>query len=82
MDLKTRYKIKGVGSEQTIESVVKIFTNGEGRITEVQDRWNDSIPEGPFAKVSSSAIFFRFSRGWIVVGFRIFCLGPGMVVRS
>ena len=55
MDLKTRYKIKGIGKEQVIESKVQIFTEGvdaEGRITEVQDRWNNGIPEGTFAKVS------------------------------
>ena len=51
LDLKTRYKIKGIGSEQTIESVVKIFTDGEGKIIEVQDRWNGNIPEGAFTKV-------------------------------
>jgi len=52
MDLKTRYKIKGIGSEQTIESVVKIHTDAEGkRIIGVEDKWNNSLPEGPFAKV-------------------------------
>lgn len=50
--MKTRYKVKGIGAEQTIESVVKIFTNAEGKITEVQDRWNGNLPEGAFAKVS------------------------------
>ncbi|KAH8757160.1 hypothetical protein F5882DRAFT_307297 [Hyaloscypha sp. PMI_1271] len=52
MDLKTRYKVKGVGSEQTIESVIKIHTTPSGdRITKVEDRWNGNIPEGAFAKV-------------------------------
>jgi hypothetical protein len=32
MDMKTRYKVKGIGSEQTIESVIKIFTNEQGKI--------------------------------------------------
>ncbi|KAH8652727.1 hypothetical protein BGZ60DRAFT_182731 [Tricladium varicosporioides] len=53
MELKTRYKIKGLGKEQTIESLVKIHTTGEGgnmRIKEVVDRWNNDLPEGPFAK--------------------------------
>ncbi|KAH6663794.1 hypothetical protein B0J14DRAFT_252927 [Halenospora varia] len=53
MELKTRYKIKGLGKEQTIESLVKIHTAGEGdniRIKEVVDRWNNNLPEGPFAK--------------------------------
>lgn len=49
--MKTRYKIKGIGSEQTIESVIKIFTNQEGKIAEVQDRWNGNLPEGAVAKV-------------------------------
>jgi hypothetical protein len=53
MDLKTRYKVKGIGSEQVIESVVKIHTDGSGeRITGVEDRWNGNIPEGAFTKVS------------------------------
>jgi hypothetical protein len=52
MDLKTRYKVKGIGSEQTIESVIKIHTTPSGdRITQVEDRWNGKIPEGVFAKV-------------------------------
>ncbi|KAN0116861.1 hypothetical protein V8E51_002838 [Hyaloscypha variabilis] len=57
MDLKTRYKVKGIGSEQVIESVVKIYTDEQGeRITKVEDRWNGSIPEGAFAKVSLSQL--------------------------
>ena len=52
MDLKTRYKVKGIGSEQVIESVIKIHTDTQGeRITKVEDRWNGNIPEGAFAKV-------------------------------
>ncbi|PMD22283.1 hypothetical protein NA56DRAFT_570782 [Hyaloscypha hepaticicola] len=51
MDLKTRYKVKGIGSEQTIESVIKIHTDEKGeRITKVEDRWNGEIPGGAFAK--------------------------------
>ena len=58
MDLKTRYKIKGIGSEQTIESKVNIFVRKEdGKIEKVEDRWNDNIPEGPVAKVC----WFRIS---------------------
>lgn len=40
MDMKTRYKVKGIGSEQTIESKILITTSEDGgKITEVQDRW-------------------------------------------
>lgn len=50
-EMKTKYTVKGLGSEQTIDSKVKIFTEGEGdniRITRVEDRWDDSLKEGTF----------------------------------
>lgn len=53
MNLKTRYKVKGIGSEQTIESVVKIFTNQQGKIEKVQDKWNGKLPDSSFANVST-----------------------------
>ena len=53
MDLKTRYKVKGVGAEKIIESVIKIQTDPEGKkIVAVEDRWNGNIPEGAIATVS------------------------------
>ncbi|EPE36513.1 hypothetical protein GLAREA_08676 [Glarea lozoyensis ATCC 20868] len=52
MNLSTRYVVKGINTEQTIDSVVKIHTDAEGKhITMVEDKWNGSIPEGPFTKV-------------------------------
>lgn len=77
MDLKTRYKVKGIGIEQTIESVIKIHTDEKGeRITKVEDRWNGEIPEGAFAKVGLSQLL---SPGWWVsrgemVGFWLWSL--------
>jgi hypothetical protein len=69
MDLKTRYKVKGIGSEQVIESVVKIHTDGSGeRITQVEDRWNGNIPEGAFAKVGLSQLLSPF---WWIHSFQI-----------
>jgi len=59
MSLKTNYKLKGVGKETVIESVVEIWVGeggaqgGEGekgKIVKVLDKWNGSIPEGAFAK--------------------------------
>ncbi|KAH0416208.1 hypothetical protein KCU90_g13876, partial [Aureobasidium melanogenum] len=47
-NLKTRYKVKGVGMEQTISSVVNIFHEG-GKITKVQDKWDGKLPEGAIA---------------------------------
>merc|ERR1711964_514015 len=50
MDLKTRYKVKGIGAEKVIESVIKIHTDEKGeRIVGVEDRWNGNIPEGAIA---------------------------------
>ena len=59
MDLKTRYKVKGIGMEKVIESVVVIKTEEKGekgdmRIVGVEDRWGGEILEGPIATVSSS----------------------------
>jgi hypothetical protein len=53
MDLKTRYMVKGVGAEKTVESVVRIFTEGD-KISKVEDRWNGSLPDGAVANVSGS----------------------------
>jgi len=44
--------MKGIGTEKTIKSVIKIHTDAEGKkITQVEDRWDGEIPEGAFAKV-------------------------------
>lgn len=51
LELKTKYTVKGLGSEHTIDSKVKIFTEGQGdniRIKRVEDRWDDSLKEGTF----------------------------------
>jgi hypothetical protein len=52
MDLKTKYVVKGIGKEQTISSVVKIYTEND-RITRLEDRWNDQLPEGAIKNVRS-----------------------------
>jgi hypothetical protein len=51
LTMKTRYKVKGIGMEQTISSVVNIFHEG-GKITKVQDKWNGKLPDGAIANVS------------------------------
>jgi len=49
MDMKTRYVIKGINIEQTIESVVAIHTDEQGKISKVEDRWNGKLPDGAIA---------------------------------
>lgn len=51
LDLKTRYTVKGLGSSQTIDSKIKIWTEGEGesmRVKRVEDRWDDNLPDSTF----------------------------------
>ncbi|KAL3427776.1 hypothetical protein PVAG01_01285 [Phlyctema vagabunda] len=56
MDMKTRYKIKGVGTEKIIESAIKIhYDETTGKITNVEDKWNNELPDGAFAKAFRNA---------------------------
>ncbi len=57
LDLKSKYTVKGLGKEQTIESVVKIHTTDDSsKIIGVEDRWNGNIPDGAIAKASLSQL--------------------------
>jgi len=58
MDLSTRYKLKGIGKQQIINSEVRIFLDAQGRIKEVQDRWNHTLPEGRVATVGLLSFSF------------------------
>jgi len=52
MNLSTRYVVKGINTEQKIDSVVNIHTDADGKhITMVEDKWNGTIPEGAFTKI-------------------------------
>lgn len=53
MDLKTRYVIKGINKEQTIQSVVAIHLDEQGKISKVEDKWDGKLPDGSIANVSS-----------------------------
>ncbi len=45
--------VKGIGKEQTIQSVVAIHVDEQGKISKVEDRWNGSLPDGAISNVSS-----------------------------
>ncbi|KAH9864272.1 hypothetical protein J1614_010206 [Plenodomus biglobosus] len=60
IDMKTRYVIKGINKEQTIESVVAIYTDEQGKISRVEDRWNGKLPDGPISNA------FRHLNGMVV----------------
>ena len=52
MDLSNSYTVKGIKKEQTINSVVRIHVDEEGKIDRVEDRWNGNLPEGAVSGVS------------------------------
>jgi hypothetical protein len=56
LDLKTRYKVKGIGAETTIQSTVEIHTADDGRISMVVDKWNGKLPDGAFTQASWSQL--------------------------
>ncbi|KAF2812243.1 uncharacterized protein BDZ99DRAFT_383627, partial [Mytilinidion resinicola] len=46
IDMKTKYTVKGINKEQTIESIVNIFTSEDGqKIVKVEDKWNGELPD-------------------------------------
>lgn len=53
MDLKTRYVVKGLNKEQTISSVINIFTSPDGKISKLEDKWDGKLPESSIQNVSS-----------------------------
>ncbi|KAK3172983.1 hypothetical protein OEA41_006311 [Lepraria neglecta] len=46
MDLRTRYVVKGISKEQTIDSKINIFYDkATGKITKVEDKWGGKLPD-------------------------------------
>lgn len=71
MTMKTRYKVKGVGSEKVIDSVINIFTTEDGgKIVKVEDKWDGKLPDGAIANVSS----YLCPEGTVVFGGCTDCL--------
>ncbi len=59
MSMKTRYKVKGLGSEQTIDSKINIFTEGD-KISKVEDKWDGQLPDSSIKNVSFNQLFSPF----------------------
>ncbi|KAF2787099.1 hypothetical protein K505DRAFT_258452 [Melanomma pulvis-pyrius CBS 109.77] len=49
MDMKTKYTVKGIGKEQTIQSVIAIYLDAQGKIEKLEDRWNGELPDSKIA---------------------------------
>ena len=58
LDLSTRYVVKGIKKEQTINSKVQIhYDKATGTITSVQDKWDGNLPDSSFKDVSFARLF-------------------------
>lgn len=58
MDLRTRYVVKGIGKEQTIDSKINIsYDKATGKITKVEDKWDGKLPDSSFTNVSIDQLF-------------------------
>ena len=70
LDMRTRYVIKGIGKEQTINSKIVIFYDqGTGKITKVEDKWDGQLPDSSFKNVSLTQLFrpswwLHYTQGW------------------
>lgn len=74
MDLKTRYVVKGIGKEQTINSLINIYHEG-GKITKVEDKWDGKLPESGIAQVREDALMLMNPFWWAhyVMGWLFWC---------
>ncbi|KAI9841373.1 MAG: hypothetical protein M1837_000756 [Sclerophora amabilis] len=69
-DLKTRYKLKGLGKDTTIQSVINIFYDKtDGKIQKVEDKWDGKLPDSSIQDVSmrqliSPAWWFHYAEAW------------------
>lgn len=57
--LSNEYVLKGLGTEKVMDSVVNIHVGPDGRIERVEDKWNDKLPQGPFATASLTPLLLR-----------------------
>ena len=49
MNMRTRYVVKGISKEQTIDSKIEIFVDEKtGKITRVNDKWDGKMPDSTF----------------------------------
>ena len=74
MDLRTRYVVKGIGKEQTIDSKINIFYDkATGKITKVEDKWGGKLPDSSIQNVSIDQLFnpwwwLHYGEGWVFWG--------------
>lgn len=84
MNLSTRYVVKGLGKEQKIDSKIKIWVDAQGKIERLEDRWNDSLPDGSISNVSlfSPWSWWRYGEAWAFWGWSWVWYTPVWMVRD
>ena len=71
IDMRTRYVVKGISKEQTIDSKIAIaYDKDTGKITKVQDKWDGNLPDSSFKDVSFDQLFnpwwwVHYAEGWV-----------------
>ena len=85
MDLKTMYKLKGLGKEQTIASKIIIkYDEQSGKILKVEDKWDGQLPNSGFKDVSSLFEllspwwWLHYYEGWLYWGWSRFVKGTSL----
>ena len=67
LDLKTRYVVNGLKKEQTISSIVNIYTNSTSKI-EVEDKWDGNLPESSITNASAAQLaslwWVHYAEAW------------------
>ena len=70
MDLRTRYVVKGIGKEQTVNSKVNIsYDKATGKITKLEDKWDGKLPDSSFTNVSMEQLlspwwYLHYAESW------------------
>ena len=73
MDMRTRYVIKKLGKEQTIDSKISIFYDKDYKIERVVDAWDGKLPDSKISDVSIDQLispwwWLHYFEGWLFWG--------------
>lgn len=73
MDLRTRYVLKGIQKEQTIDSKINIFYDEDYKIQKVEDKWDGKLPDSSIQNVSIDQLispwwWLHYYEGWLFWG--------------
>lgn len=72
-DLKTRYVVNGLKKEQTILSVVNIYTNSASKIEKAENKWDGNLPDSSITNISAAQFaslwwWVHYAEAWVFWG--------------